>query len=275
MRPAADRPELIARLQAGIARLTTSAEWQRYLDSQARFHHYSFGNVLLITSQFPDATRVAGFRTWAKMGRSVRKGERAIFILAPMVHRPVGRDPDDPRRVVRGFKWVGVFDVSQTEGEDLPSVVNQLVGDDPDGLFDRLVRVAESIGFSVVQASLPGSTNGDCSPHTKTIRVEIANTPAQRVKTLAHEIAHAMLHAHCRDRKLAELEAESVAWLVCQVVGLDTSGYSFAYVATWAGGGDQAVAGISSSCERIQKAADTILGELRSPPIPGAMRTVG
>jgi antirestriction protein ArdC len=91
------------------------------------------------------------------------------------------------------------------------------------------------------------------------IRVEISNSPAQRVKTLAHEIGHALLHGECDNRALAELEAESTAYVVCQALGLDTSDYSFGYVATWAGGGDQAIAGIKGSCDRIQKAASTIL----------------
>jgi len=251
--------DLIAQLNEGIANLTTSEEWIRYLDIQSRFHRYSFGNVLLICQQFHEATQVAGFHAWHKIGRFVRKGEKAIFILAPMVYRNAETDDGDDERVVRGFKWVGVFDVSQTDGEELPEVCHRLAGDDPQGLYGQLVAVANSIGFSVVDHDFNGSTNGDCCHADHRIRVEVTNSPAQRVKTLAHEIAHAYLHAEYKDRRLAELEAESTAYVVCQSLGLETGDYSFGYVATWAGSGDEATAGIKASCERIQKTATTIL----------------
>ena len=152
---------------------------------------------------------------------------------------------------MRGFKWVGVFDVSQTDGEELPTVGNRLTGEDREGVFARLVGVAHSIGFTVENARLPGTTNGDCSHLIRTIRVETDNPPTQRVKTLAHEIAR---HAACDVPRcgLAELQTESVAWVVCQSLGIDASDYSFGYVATWAGGGERAIAGITSSCDRIQ-----------------------
>ena len=106
---------------------------------------------------------------------------------------------------------------------------------------------------------MPGSTNGDCTYELHRIRVEVSNSPAQRVKTLAHEIAHAILHEGFKDRRLAELEAESTAYVVCASLGINSEDYSFGYVATWAGGGDEAVAGIKASCDRIQKTAASIL----------------
>jgi len=253
-----ERPELVEKLTEGIARLTSSAEWQHYLDFQAQFHSYSFRNVLLIAAQRHEATRVAGFRAWQRMNRFVRKGEKAIFVLAPMVYRATEESADD-ERVIRGFKYVAVFDVAQTDGEELPTVCRRLEGDDIPGAFGQLVGVAQSIGFTVEEAGLGGSTNGDCSHMLKRIRVESTNSPAQRLKTLVHEIAHAILHEEFEDRRLAELEAESTAYIVCQKIGLDTSDYSFGYVAGWAGGGDTAIAGIRSCGERIQRAAETIL----------------
>lgn len=252
-------PELISQLTDGIAALTSSSAWERHLQVQSQFHHYSFGNCLLIATQCPEATRVAGFHAWRKMARFVRKGEKAIFILAPMVYKATDADDSQDERVVRGFKWVGVFDVSQTDGEDLPEICHRLTDSAPTGLYAQLVAVAQSLGFTVEDCEIAGGANGDCSHMTKTIRVEITNAPAQRVKTLAHEIAHAILHEHFSDRALAELEAESVAFVVCQSLGLDTSDYSFGYVANWAGGGDEAIAGIKASCERIQKTAATVL----------------
>ena len=137
------------------------------------------------------------------------------------------------------------------------TVCHTLAGDDPAGIFARLIEFATSIGFTVEDAELPGSVNGDCTHELHRIRVEISNSPAQRVKTLAHD--HALLHEQFDNRALAELEAESMAYVICQALGLDTSDYSFGYVAGWAGGGEQAIAGIKGSCERIQKAAASVL----------------
>jgi antirestriction protein ArdC len=251
--------ELIGRLTEGIGNLTTSHDWQRYLEFQSRFRHYSFANVLLIASQREDATRVAGFNAWRKMGRFVRKGEKAIWILAPIVQRTADADIPEDDRIVRGFKFVPVFDVAQTDGGALPTVCEQLRGGDPDGAYRVLSEVARSIGFTVVPHEFDGSTNGDCSHGDRRIRIEVRNGPAQQVKTLAHEIAHALLHARFGSRALAELEAESVAYVACQAIGIDSGEYSFGYVATWAGGGDQAIAAIRTSCARIEKTAATIL----------------
>jgi len=254
-----NHPELLEKLAEGISNLTSSEEWQRHLDVQSRFHRYSFGNVLLIAAQCHEATRVAGFNAWRKMNRSVRKGEKAIWILAPMVYKKADAEDGEDDRAIRGFKFVPVFDVAQTDGEELPSVCTRLDGDDTDGHYDQLRTVARSIGFSVEDHEFVGSTNGDCCHSEHRIRVETTNSPAQRVKTLAHEIAHALLHEKFDDRALAELEAESTAYVVLSSLGIDSSDYSFGYVATWAGGGEQAIAGIKASCERIQKSAASIL----------------
>jgi antirestriction protein ArdC len=254
-----NHPELIAQLAEGISNLTSTEEWQNYLDFQSRFHRYSFGNVLLIATQCHEATRVAGFNAWRKMNRFVRKGEKAIWILAPMVYKNAGAEDGENDRVIRGFKFVPVFDVAQTEGDELPSICNRIDGEDPAGHFAQLVTLVQSIGFTVEHHEFEGSTNGDCSHSEHRIRVETRNSPAQRVKTLVHEIAHALLHESYDNRALAELEAESTAYVVCQTLGIDSSDYSFGYVATWAGGGEQAIAGIKASCEHIQKSAATIL----------------
>ena len=251
--------ELIAQLTEGISQLTSSEDWQHYLDFQSRFHRYSFGNVLLIAAQCHEATRVAGFNAWRKMNRFVRKGEKAIWILAPMIYKNAEAEDTESDRVIRGFKFVGVFDVAQTDGEELPSICNRIDGDDPAGHFGQLVTVAQSLGFSVEDHEFGGSTNGDCTYDLHCIRVEAQNTPAQRVKTLAHEITHALLHEGHKDRALAELESESVAYVVCRALGIDSGDYSFGYVATWAGGGEEAIAGIKGSVERIQKSAAMIL----------------
>ena len=263
-----DRTELLDTLTEGISSLTSSERWRRHLDVQARFHRYSFGNALLIGAQFPEATRVAGFTTWKCLGRSVAKGESAIWILAPVVGRRVRVDEDEEHRPIRGFRTVPVFDLSQTTGDPLPEVCSTLGGGDPTRLLDRLVDRTEGVGYTVVFTELPGTVNGDCSFAARRIRVEVRNAPDQQVKTLAHELAHALLHAQVDDRSLAELEAESTAYVVCRSLGLDSGAYSFGYVATWAGGGEQALAGIKASGGRIQQAAAVILDAPRTGRTP-------
>jgi hypothetical protein len=157
---------------------------------------------------------------------------------------------------------VPVFDVSQTEGEELPAVCEKLTGGAPPDCIYRLTDAAKSIGYSVEYTILPEGLNGDCAFDLRRIRVEARNSPAQRAKTLTHEIAHALLHEDRTDRRLAELEAESTAYVVCRNLGLDTGRYSFGYVASWAGGGDLALAGIKASGAHIQAAARTILTHL-------------
>jgi antirestriction protein ArdC len=257
-----DRDRLLDTLTEGIETLTTSVAWRAHLEAQGRFHRYSFSNALLICRQDPDASRVAGFATWKSFGRAVRKGERAIWILAPMTGRRMRTAEGEERRPILGFRPVAVFDVAQTDGEPLPEVCRNLVGDDPAASFDALVCRAARLGYTVEITELPGTTNGDCSFARRRIRIECRNGPAQRVKTLAHELAHALLHEGTDDRQLAELEAESTAFVVCRILGLDTSGYTFGYVACWAGGGPEAIARIKASGSRIQHAASIILDEL-------------
>ncbi len=256
------RPELLAALRDGVAGLARSEQWRRHLEAQSRFPRYSFGNVLLIVHQRPDATRVAGFAAWRALGRSVRRGERAIYIRAPVVRRRPGPETaraegPDPAPAV-AFRFVPVFDLAQTEGPPLPEPCTPLTGDDVPDRFGRLVGVARDLGYRVEAGAL-GGPHGDCCPARRRIRVEAADRPDQQVKTLAHELGHALLHAAADDRARAELEAESVAFVVCRSLGLDTGGYSFGYVTHWAGGSEAALAGLRASGERIQRAAADIL----------------
>ncbi len=259
------KTEILATLDEGIAQLTSSDTWRAWLDVQSRFHNYSFGNTLLIMLQRHDATRVAGFHTWLRLGRHVRKGEKGIAILAPMVSRTRVKDEETGDETVitgapKAFRLAHVFDVSQTEGADLPEApLSKLEGDAPEGRYAQLMAVAHSIGFTVEEDVLDGP-NGYCDHEKRLIRVEVRNDPRQQVKTLAHELAHAILHESrelTRDRM--ELEAESVAYVVMSTLGIDSSSYSFGYVATWAGGGEQAHRAITESAQRINKAARQIL----------------
>jgi antirestriction protein ArdC len=258
------RPEVLETLTAGIARLTNSDAWQDWLNVQSRFHRYSFHNSLLIQLQCPGATHVAGFHAWRKLGRFVRKGEKGIWILAPVTKRVDDDDSDDKVRTVVAFRAVAVFNISQTDGDELPAVCKRLEGDDSTQAYRGLVDVAPSIGYSVEDADFSGEKNGDCAFDMRRIRVRAGNSSAQRVKTLAHELAHALLHEGFNDRALAELEAESVAYVVCSALGLDSDVYTFGYVAVWSGGGDEAIAAIKSAGTRIQQTADSILTKLEA-----------
>ncbi|MHB8538168.1 MAG: JAB domain-containing protein [Candidatus Dormibacteria bacterium] len=265
--------EAIARLDAGIAELATSEGWARWLKTQSRFHRYSWGNVFLIAAQTGGAaTRVAGFHTWKALGRSVRKGEKAIWILAPLARKITEKDEstgeESTRRVVTGFRGCGVFDVAQTDGEPLAEPCSLLTGDGPDGLFEALRGVAWSLGYELEIAYLDaaeamGSRNGSTDIEAHVIRLNGRREPAQMVKTLAHELGHVLLHGKdgyngtCRD--VAELEAESVAYCVLQRAGIDASAYSFGYVLHWQGGDDKARATLRQSADRIAKAARAII----------------
>jgi antirestriction protein ArdC len=266
--------ELLATLADGVADLTSSTAWRAWLDVQRRFHRYSWGNTLLIAAQCPDATRVAGFHAWLRLGRHVRKGEHGIAILAPVVPRlrVVDADSGDERWVAgrpHAFRVAHVFDVSQTDGEELaPPPVTRLEGGDPKDWYTQLRDVAHSLEFTVEEDYLPDDVNGDCNHALRQIRIEVRNGQRQQVKTLAHELGHAILHADraglCREQ--AELEAESVAYVVCAGLGIDTSEYSFGYLAVWAGGGEQARRAIAESAQRIQTAAHRVLNAVT----PGA-----
>jgi antirestriction protein ArdC len=220
-----------------------------------------------IAAQRPDATRVAGFHAWLRLGRHVRKGEHGIAILAPVVPRlrVVDGDSGDERWVAgrpHAFRVTHVFDVSQTDGEELAAPpVSRLEGSDPKDWYTQLRDVAHSLEFTVEEDYLPDGVNGDCNHALRRIRIEVRNGQSHQVKTLAHELGHAILHADraglCREQ--AELEAESIAYIVCAGLGIDTSEYSFGYLAVWAGGGEQARHGIAESAQRIQTAAHRVL----------------
>jgi hypothetical protein len=230
-----------------IGALVGGDQWRAMLASAARFHRYSFGNVLLIAFQRPDATRVAGYRTWQRVGRQVRKGERGIAILAPCTYRASTDDTDDadgtpePTRWVRGWRVAYVFDVSQTDGEPLPDVLPVLLrGDDPGRLWDALAAQVRDAGYALTRGDCdevcPGS-NGFTDYAAREVRVRADVDPAQACKTLAHELGHVLLHADSTaPRKRCEVEAESVAYVVCHASGLDTDDYSLPYVAGWANG---------------------------------------
>jgi hypothetical protein len=259
--------ELHDQLSSTVETLVTSEDWQAMLAVAARFHRYSASNVMLILAQRPTATRVAGYKRWQSMGRQVRKAEHSIAILAPCVYR---RPVDDAEaethpalaKVLRGFTVAHVFDVEQTEGEPLADVRPELLdGAGVDGLWDGLAAQVGAAGFTLARGDC-GGANGRTDYGARTVRVRDDVAPAQATKTLAHELGHVLLHDASRvssGRELAEVEAESVAYVVCQAVGLDTAGYSLPYVAHWSNG---AAPLVRTTAERVVTTARQILDGL-------------
>jgi antirestriction protein ArdC len=257
-------------LNANVERIRSGPEWAAALRLRSRLHRYSFSNVLLIHLQCPDATMVAGYRAWQGLGRQVRKGERAISILAPLT-RTVEDDDGEKNRIVVGFRAASVFDVGQTDGPPLPEPPRPepLEGDDRRAvaILDALTRYAASLGCAVERGSdALGQANGAYDPATRRILLATGLAPAQEAKTLVHEIAHAQLHANgAADRARAEVQAESAAFLTMDALGIDSGGYSFHYVAHWAGStedllraGDAAVRVADELIEACKEGVDTL-----------------
>jgi antirestriction protein ArdC len=264
-------------LAQAVADLVSGDDWQAFLALAAKLHGYSARNVLLILSQAPWATQVAGYRTWQQLGRQVRAGEKGIAILAPCRYRSAAnRDQGDDavsddeagcqpgRRVVRGFRVVYVFDVSSTDGDALAQPVRPqlLRGEAPAGLWDALAELVIAEGYTVERGDC-GGANGLTRFDTRVVRIRDDVDDSQACRSLSHELGHVLLHdgteyaAGCRGQ--AEVEAESVAYLVCSAAGIDADQYSFAYVAGWSGGDPAAV---QAAAERVLACAQQITQQL-------------
>jgi antirestriction protein ArdC len=239
-----------------------SAAFKAYLQAQARFHDYSWHNTMLIVSQCPGASRVAGYRTWQKLGRQVRQGERGIMIFAPRTFKKEVETADGETEERAGiyFRPVHVFDIGQTDGEALPEFDVPTVDVAADTLLTQLGRVALSRGLTVdFKADLPAFGSVDRQGH---VEIDNSHPTGQQAKTLAHELAHAALHIKSAGERLtrstAELEAESVAYVVCAHAGVDTEVRSSRYIALW--GGD--AKGLRASLERIATTAREIIDDI-------------
>lgn len=254
--------ELHERLTGQIAQLVESDQWRQMLTTAAKFHRYSLNNQLLIMMQCPDATRVAGFRRWTELGRHVRKGEHGIGILAPCIYKTKDDETGKDERRVTGFRVAHVFDISQTDGEELPDVRPELLtGEGPVGLWDSLAQIVADEGYSLSR-DMPQivGANGETCWTTRSVVVRPDLEPAAATKTLAHEVAHILCRHGDRDlgvcRGVAEVEAESVAYIVLGGCGLDTAPYTLPYVAGWAGGDLKTV---QSTAEKVVSVAGSIL----------------
>lgn len=285
--------DLHAQLAAQVQSLTSGDQWKRYLRAAATFRDYSLNNLLLIVAQRPDATQVAGYGAWQKLGRQVRKGEKGIQIIAPIVRRILQKELDyepseDDRPVnkqhsataaehddgkttvpvqkqVTRFRVAHVFDVSQTDGDALPDppASVSLTGDVAADLWSDLEQVATANGWRVDREPIESEANGRTYFADRLIRVRPDLSPAQSVKTFAHELGHALLeHQSGVHRGLAEVEAESVAYVVMAAHGIDAGSFSFPYIAGWGSGHDQQDAAdmVRATADRVLTTARTILG---------------
>ena len=275
--------EITDKLEQGIKELFESERFKEYLRTMSKFYNYSFNNTLLIAMQKPEATYVAGYTSWQRnFDRQVMKGEKGIKILAPapykaqeerekidpLTQKPViGADGKAVTETVEvlhpAFKVVSVFDVSQTDGKELPDIiVDELKGtvENYEAFFDALKQESPvPISFE----DIPGGAKGFFSPVESRIAIKEGMSEIQTVKTAIHEIAHAKLHAVKPDEKAApedkkdrhtkEVEAESVAYTVCQRYGIETSDYSFGYIAGWSSGKETKE--LKSSLDTIRKTA--------------------
>ena len=243
---------LIADLEQG-----RSEGLKAYLSTMARFHQYSFGNIMLIASQRPDATHVAGYKAWQKLDRQVRKGEKAIVIIAPVVRK---RQDDEPRqdgdsdRYVAGFRAAHVFDIAQTEGEPLPEI--RSLSGSSNGFLDKLKNTIARQGITLEydeHLHAEGLSKGG------TIVLRLGLNEAEEFATLAHELAHEMLHKRENGDRPAktvrETEAEAVAFVVCQAVGLDATRAAADYIQLYQGNHET----LATSLDNIQKTASAII----------------
>jgi antirestriction protein ArdC len=258
--------QAIKSLDQGVAAISDSEEFKRYLSFVSSFHDYSWGNCMLIARQMPEATLVAGYRAWQRKGRQVRKGESSLAILAPLVGK---KEDDDGERVphVFGFRCASVFDVSQTDGDPLPEAPTprQLVGESEDhmALFQMLCAYCKAHDLSIEYAGedVLGEANGSYSRKTNTLTVKEFMPALHTTKTLLHEVVHSRLHsseAGVSDQDLSELEAEGTAFVISAAFSIDTSEYSFGYIAGWAEQPER----LRSALGTIQKTAHVLIEDL-------------
>ena len=277
--------ELTDKLEQGLQDLFNSDSYRNYLRTMSKFHNYSFNNTLLIAMQKPDATLVAGYKAWQKnFERHVNKGEKAIRILAPAPYKiKEERDKIDPvtqellldkdgnpqkeevEITIPAFRAVSVFDVAQTDGKPIPELAAKELLSDVEGYQD-MIRAVEAISPVPIELEeIAGDSKGYYDREAKRIAVQENMSESQTLKTMIHEVAHSKLHSKeveqdeqmKKDRNTKEVEAESIAYTVCQHFGVDTSDYSFGYIAGWSSGRDTKE--LRASMDTIRRTASELI----------------
>ena len=287
--PKKDRlKEITDSLEQGIKDLFSSGKYAEYLRTMSNFHSYSYNNILLIHSQKPNATLVAGFNKWKdKFSRYVKKGEKGIQIIAPVVYKrkveEIKTDPDtgapildkDGNAIIEEkevqsarFKVVSVFDVSQTDGKPLPQLADELKGNVKH--FDEFVEALKrSAPVPVEFKSMQENMDGYFSNSEQKIAIREGMSEVQTVCALVHEIAHSKLHntailneaeENQKNNRTQEVEAESISYAVCQYYGIETSENSFGYIATWSK--DKELSELKSSLETISKTSNELINDI-------------
>ena len=288
-----DVKSLLSKLEDGLKAVFDSDNYKNYLNTMSKFHNYSINNTLLINQQKPDATLVAGFNSWAhNFERHVKKGEKGIKIIAPapyyikkekqVIDPKTGEgvlNPDGTPKMaevevkIPAFKVSYVYDVSQTYGKDLPTLGVSELTSDVDKAKDFINSLKKVSPVPVEFGKTKGDSKGFYSPDQGKIVVKEGMSEAQTIKTMVHEISHAKLHNPEKAKENAkktkgtiEMEAESVAYIVCQHFGIDTSDYSFGYIAGWSEG--KGVDELRDSMQAIRDTAGEMInrveGDLRN-----------
>lgn len=267
-------------LDQGVKALVRGPDFKRYLNVMAMFHNYSANNSLLIMMQKPDATRVASLTTWNKLGRHVVKGEKGIRIIAPApfkTHRLrdridantglaiLGTDgkpiQDNVEVIIPNYKIVTVFDLSQTEGKELPEIVHELPATKED--FSKMLTSLHIISPVPIEfETITTGANGYYSIADKRIAIRDGMSQTQTIKTVVHEVAHSMIHSQESslsdvDSRTREVQAESIAYVVCTHFGIDTSEYSFGYIGSWST--DKELPELKESISVIRSTSATII----------------
>jgi antirestriction protein ArdC len=238
-----------------------SERLKEYLAAMARFRRYSWGNIMLIASQKPNATHVAGFHAWHKLGRFVKKGEKGILILAPIVRKKAennGATEQDESLVAVGFRAAYVFDITQTDGQPLPEIGS--VNGDPRDYSERLAKFVAEQGIALEYSQEIAPARGTSAGGKITLLPD--QSPAEEFATLAHEIAHEMMHRDERrgstTKRIRETEAEAVAFVVCSAIGLETGSAAQDYIGLYGGDGKL----LAESLEYVQRTATQILNAI-------------
>lgn len=281
-----DMNSILKSLETGVGNIFTGDKYAQYLQNMSKFHRYSFNNTLLIAMQRPDATLVTGYRNWQSMGRQVKKGEKGITILAPAPikrkreqeildqnHMPLLDADGKPKTeevevVIPRFKPTTVFDISQTDGEPIetlaPEELTEAVAD-----YDLFMKAITAVSPVPIRFDeIAGEAKGYYHSGDKEIVIQKGMSESQTIKTAIHETGHARLHDKDimeeqgieKDRLTKEVEAESVAYCVCSAFGVDTSEYSFPYIAGWSSGRDMKE--LKASMDIIRKTAGEMIDEL-------------
>jgi antirestriction protein ArdC len=258
-------------LAENVTRLMQSENYKAALKLRKKMSHYSFRNVYLIWLQCPFASYVAGYQQWKALGRQVRKGETSIAISAPITKK---REGEEKGYNLLGYKTASVFDISQTDGDTLELPTPKILEDSSDEIH-AAIKCLETYckGQSIaLRYEKLERAKGMYSKTKHSIILRDDLPPLQTLKTFIHEVTHALMHRETNDRVKGELEAESCAFLVCDALGLDSSQYSFAYLANWADNPREILPAAERACKTADGLIKVLTEGVQLAPLPASSR---